>query len=207
MMPQGAARQTARVDLGALLPALPGLRGTVVVARAPDGAGADAARPHERDRALAHALARRLVAETTGRPAPPLAHHCPTCGSTDHGRPSVPGEPELHVSLAHAGGWVAAVVADAPCGVDVEPVRPLDVPPVALTPGEQAALTAADPSGRSALFLAWWTRKEAAAKAGLLHIDDFATYDARTPRAHVADVPVVPAGAPGAAVAAVALRR
>jgi 4'-phosphopantetheinyl transferase len=88
-----------------------------------------------------------------------------------------PGEPlrvtggALHVSVAHAGDWVAvALCAHAPVGVDVEPVaQALEVDALAgqvLAPSEREAFAAvaAGPERHRAL-LTWWTRKEAVLKA------------------------------------------
>ncbi|MFT3971410.1 MAG: 4'-phosphopantetheinyl transferase superfamily protein [Micropruina sp.] len=93
-----------------------------------------------------------------------LQQHCPRCGSTDHGRPSIAGEPEVRVSLSHTRGFVAAVAATAACGIDVEHVAG-SIPRTAVTPGERAWLdTTADPLQG---FTRLWVRKEALVKAGV----------------------------------------
>jgi len=99
----------------------------------------------------AHVLARLLVAERVGA-APAqieLAQRCSSCGGP-HGRPHVVGRAGVHVSWAHSRGWVAAMAADEPCGIDVEPA---DRPP---------------PPGRD---LRWWVRQEALVKAGAGDLD------------------------------------
>ena len=84
---------------------------------------------------------------------------CPRCAEP-HGRPRVPGDP-VHVSVSHSGEWVAvAVYPDAPVGVDVELIRPIDTAGMAglvLAPGEQADSLEE--------FYTHWTRKESVVKA------------------------------------------
>jgi 4'-phosphopantetheinyl transferase len=76
----------------------------------------------------------------------------------------------IEFSLSRRGRWCAvALSADAPVGIDVEPVRPLPgmeeivaefFPPVA-----RAAFASAAPEQRQIVFFRWWTRIEAAVKA------------------------------------------
>jgi 4'-phosphopantetheinyl transferase len=77
---------------------------------------------------------------------------------------------DLHVSVAHAGAWVAAAIARHPVGVDVEPSdRAMDVEALAeqaLAPAEREALAGRRGAGeRDRALLTWWTRKEAVLKA------------------------------------------
>ncbi len=78
--------------------------------------------------------------------------------------------PALRASLSHAGGWVVlATSARGPLGVDVEAVRPrAGVERIAarfFTPAEHACLAACAEPGRTLLFYALWTAKEARIKA------------------------------------------
>jgi len=76
----------------------------------------------------------------------------------------------IEFSLSRRGRWCAvALSADAPVGIDVEPVRPLAgmdeivaefFPSVART-----AFASAAPDQRQIVFFRWWTRIEAAVKA------------------------------------------
>jgi len=76
----------------------------------------------------------------------------------------------IEFSLSRRDRWCAvALSADAPVGIDVEPVRPLAgmdeivaefFPPVART-----AFASAAPDQRQIVFFRWWTRIEAAVKA------------------------------------------
>lgn len=114
----------------------------------------------------AHLLVRACAADLLG--AVPdrvrLEQHCPRCGAAGHGRPSVAGEPGLFVSLSHTRGYVAAVAATAPCGIDVQTIA-TDVIPRAVLGRERAWLDAQE--DRLLGFTRLWVRKEALVKAGL----------------------------------------
>ncbi|MFT4265543.1 MAG: 4'-phosphopantetheinyl transferase superfamily protein [Nocardioides sp.] len=119
-------------------------------------------------RAAAHALVLEAAAEWLGVAARDLAltHRCPDCDSDEHGVPLVAGRLEVHVSLSHTRGWIAAMAAGGRCGIDVEEVRPLgdSVLRRFLSDAEQAWL-AAQPD-RVAAGVRVWARKEARFKAG-----------------------------------------
>ena len=92
-----------------------------------------------------------------------LQQHCPTCGSDDHGRPTLAGHGEVYVSLSHTTGHVAAMAATTPCGIDVQ-VTAAELVARALTARETKWL-----SGQSAPldgFTRLWARKEALIKLG-----------------------------------------
>lgn len=107
-------------------------------------------------------LLRALVGRRLGVAAEAVAVQrapCPACGGP-HGRPVVPGT-GLHVGVAAAGPVVAAAVAAAPVGVDVERVAAAGFAgfaDVALHPAEHVPRDAVD-AART------WVRKEAALKA------------------------------------------
>ena len=69
----------------------------------------------------------------------------------------------LHHSLSHDGAYAAVLVADAPCGVDVEaPMAGLEAADVVLSARERAAILAhTQPAER---LLQHWVMKEAALK-------------------------------------------
>jgi len=128
----------------------------------------------------AHLLARRGLALATSTADGVLTpvQTCVGCGGP-HGRPHVPGRPDVHLAWAHTRGAVAVVVAGAPCGVDVErsdgrPVAPRVVDR-ALT-AEEATLVRDSPRPRLA-FLEAWGVKESLVKAGE---GDLAAQHART---------------------------
>ncbi|MCZ2849281.1 4'-phosphopantetheinyl transferase family protein [Modestobacter sp. VKM Ac-2978] len=122
----------------------------------------------------AHLLVRRCAAALSGRPVVDLAvqQWCADCGTAGHGRPSIAGSPDVHVSWAHSRGVVVAAASWHPVGVDVETFPPngsvIGRFP-GLTPAEQWQLrSAADPS---LLALRHWVRKECLVKAGAATLD------------------------------------
>lgn len=169
-------------------------------------------RPEDRDdQVAAHVLVRRVAAalladggRAVGAGDLVLEQHCPGCGSDTHGRPAIAGETGLHVSLAHARGWVAAAAAGRPCGIDVEPVGSVAPLPDVLTPGEAAELAALPPAEQPAAFLRLWTRKEAVVKTGAVDLEGLARLDVRGPEP-AAGVRVLGLETPSGVVAALAL--
>jgi 4'-phosphopantetheinyl transferase len=162
--------------------------------------------PGDRARLLAaHVLGRVLVAEQLGL-APvdvALGQTCERCGGP-HGRPiaRVSTGRAPHLSLAHAGNLVVAVVGAAEVGVDVEPV---EQGPAALDAIDATALDAGETIPRDEL-VRWWVAAEALAKArgtgwdapaGSLRIDPLGRADAHR---------VVPIELPAGHVGAVAVR-
>ncbi len=145
--------------------------------------------PADRDaHAAAHLLVRHCVAVLTGRAPSTLdvVQRCAGCGSTEHGRPSVAGLPDLHISLAHSRGAVVAGADRHPVGVDVEGLRPRDldaaVMSFTLTPAEIGRVRSArDPS---TAFLRHWARKECLVKIGAATLDGLSRIevDPRTER-------------------------
>jgi 4'-phosphopantetheinyl transferase len=87
-----------------------------------------------------------------------------------HGKPMVAGHPELHFNLSHSGDTaLVAVTALAEVGIDYERLRDRPrLPDVAqrfFAPDEFERVADAAPEAREAIFLRYWTRKEAVLKA------------------------------------------
>jgi 4'-phosphopantetheinyl transferase len=85
-----------------------------------------------------------------------------------NGRLVPAGETGWHFSLSHAPGLVAVLVSDAPCGVDIEQRRLVQVLAVArryFAAAEVEWLEQLDEAERLPGFLRLWTLKEAAVKA------------------------------------------
>ena len=154
-----------------------------------------ALRPGERDRAdalrrpadrrdfvAAHLLVRVCAAHLLRLPAQQIqiVQRCASCGG-DHGQPSVPGAPQIGVSLSHARGHVAAAAGAGPVGVDIEPVVDAGIVPElagsVLAAGERAALTGLAEPAAAAALTRQWVRKEALVKIGVLTLDSFAELD------------------------------
>lgn len=106
----------------------------------------------DRDRSLAAALLMRRVLGTDD------------VRRTAYGQPFLPGARPF--SLSHAGEWAVLAVADAPVGVDLEPMRPENfegLARVAFHETEREMLAASqDPQ---ACFFDLWTMKESYLKA------------------------------------------
>lgn len=121
--------------------------------------------------AASRALLRELLQAATGVPAgawdvsaqagsAPMAHatRCDLAPAA------------VHVSLSHRLDWVAAAVADAPVGVDLECEQPPRSDPgeraaLMLAPAEHVAWNDLAPDAREAALLSRWTAKEAWFKA------------------------------------------
>ncbi|MET3987986.1 4'-phosphopantetheinyl transferase superfamily protein [Streptomyces sp. PvR034] len=127
--------------------------------------------PARRDDVLAARLLVRLcIARFTGlapRASAP-AQYCARCARSGHGRPYLPGRPDVGVSLSHADGLVAAAVGPGAVGIDVEPATrrtgPLSVWGRLLPAAELRRAAALPDPGPELLRL--WVRREALFKAG-----------------------------------------
>lgn len=111
---------------------------------------------------LSRLLLRRALTTHTGEPDAGFTFSRAASGrlQLDH--------PALHASLSHGLGRVAALVADAPCGVDIEGARANDGLRLArrhFAATEIAYLESLPDHARQDGFLRLWTLKEAAVKA------------------------------------------
>lgn len=119
----------------------------------------------------AHANVRRSVARyltVDPREVSIGRQPCARCGSTEHGPPTVVRPSGVgHISLSRAGRRHAIAIGDAPLGVDIERRRG-DTDRLAtavLTSMELRLRRSVQHDRRDELFLRWWVRKEAVAKA------------------------------------------
>ena len=89
----------------------------------------------------------------------------------DGGMPTADG---VYVSLSHAGGLVAAAIADTPVGIDIEPIRHLPRRDALGTryfsPEERERLIKAPDAQKDEIFFRIFTEKEAYAKANGLSL-------------------------------------
>ncbi|MEU3523149.1 4'-phosphopantetheinyl transferase superfamily protein [Streptomyces sp. NPDC038707] len=133
-----------------------------------------------RDFVAAHVLVRLCAARLLGvAPAEvAFAQYCPTCRGTGHGRPHLTDRPDVHLTLSHADGVVAAAAGHVPVGIDVERRgrgRGTDVMRRVLTAAELDLVTAhPDPDHA---FLRQWVRKEALIKVGRTDLDSLGALD------------------------------
>ena len=133
------------------------------------------------DFVAAHVLVRFCAARLLGVPAGTvvLAQRCPDCGDSAHGKPYLPEHPDVHVSLSHTQGLVAAAAGLHPVGVDVElPTRgdaSTEMYERVLAEVElKQVLEHRDPARA---FLRQWVRKEAMIKIGRTTLDTLAAVD------------------------------
>ncbi|OPG03935.1 hypothetical protein B1R27_27030 [Streptomyces sp. GKU 895] len=145
--------------------------GATLTARERDRAARLPAGARRTDYLAAHILVRLCAARLTGIPVRDLEirQTCDECGARDHGRPFVPGWPDLGVSLSHTRGAVAAVAGWGVVGVDVENAAEATafdrrVAHRVLTAAELRAVEGSRDPGRA--FLSLWVRKEALIKTG-----------------------------------------
>lgn len=97
-----------------------------------------------------------------------LPGHAPQFSRTESGRLVLASHGDWHISLSHAQAGIAVIVAQRPCGIDIEPPRPVAMEKITaryFSAGENATMLATPTAHRPALFFRLWTLKEAGAKA------------------------------------------
>ncbi len=122
--------------------------------------------PVKQRRAIA---ARGSLRRALGRRLDLPAHRVQLAREND-GKPVLSGAQQgaLHFNLSHSGDIaVLAVTEAAPVGIDIEPLREMNlgIADAIFGPSERAAFAACDVAVQSRALLARWTMKEAALKA------------------------------------------
>jgi 4'-phosphopantetheinyl transferase len=147
-----------------------------------------AIRPPDRRREylVAHALLRHALSVQAGVPAGAWAFEAAAGGKPHVVRPAAARH--LRFNLSHAPGRVAVVVSDGiEVGIDVEPIRPVDIDAIAAAhfhAKEVSHLGALPADRRAAAFFTCWTLKEAWLKGigiGLHAALDHAWFDLAAP--------------------------
>lgn len=85
----------------------------------------------------------------------------------EYGKPRLERHPQLHFNLTHSGRWVAAAIDEAPVGVDVEQIKPVDmgIAERFFTPSEQQYIQGETDGNKLTSFYRIWTLKESYIKA------------------------------------------
>jgi 4'-phosphopantetheinyl transferase len=100
-----------------------------------------------------------------------VSRRCRHCGHPTHGKPTLPGAPDVSFSTSHSGtiGVIAVAGDGVDVGVDIEQVRPrthlAELAARTLVPEALAAWRAAPEAEQLTRFLHAWTAKEAYLKA------------------------------------------
>lgn len=103
-----------------------------------------------------------------------LCQQCPACGEA-HGVPWFPNAPRVRVSIAHTRGAVIAAAAPTAIGVDIEPIRAVQLADLAPVLSEaEATWLRCNPDDAIRI----WCRKEAAAKAAQVGVSGMGTVNA-----------------------------
>lgn len=160
---------------GADLPAFEqALRGRLAPAQTAHLARIDRLRqPADRLRSLLGHLLLRHMLGAAGVTAMPQIELGP------YGKPQLRMPDAWEFNVSHAGRWVVCALAPTAVGIDIEPVRAIDlrIAERFFQPGEYAALMAHAPDRRPDFFFRLWTAKEAYVKAlGLGLRRDFASF-------------------------------
>lgn len=85
----------------------------------------------------------------------------PRFAYTEHGKPYLPDYPRLHFSISHCREAVGCLLADRPCGLDVECIRPARESLIHYTMNEEEASCILAAPCPDLAFTELWTRKEA----------------------------------------------
>ncbi|MDM5296921.1 4'-phosphopantetheinyl transferase superfamily protein [Bacillus pumilus] len=71
---------------------------------------------------LGEVLIRQLIHEMYGVPIDQIVFE-----TEGNGKPVVQQIPSFHFNLSHSGDWVVCAVDDAPVGIDIEEIKPIDL--------------------------------------------------------------------------------
>ncbi|EST55797.1 4-phosphopantetheinyl transferase [Brevibacillus panacihumi W25] len=111
---------------------------------------------------LADVLIRSILAQSFG-----LSNEQISFQVTRYGKPFVEQLPDFHFNLSHSGDWVVCATSNAPVGIDIEHIRPIeiDVAKRFFSCIEYEDLLAQPREEQLAYFYDLWTLKESYLKA------------------------------------------
>jgi len=126
---------------------------------------------------LADILARIEICRATG-----ISNKELKFSINEYGKPFLTTNPHVHFNISHAGHYIACAVSDAPVGIDIELIKPIEMKIAErfFTPDETAYIIQDESMRR---FYEVWTKKESRIKwEGLgLHkpLTSFSVFDLR----------------------------
>jgi len=88
----------------------------------------------------------------------------PTFGYNQSGKPFLPEYPHIHFSLSHCKKAIGCYISSAPCGLDIESIRPAKDSLVNYCMNEEECNQIFSAPNPDAAFITLWTKKEAVFK-------------------------------------------
>ncbi|ACV61822.1 4'-phosphopantetheinyl transferase [Desulfofarcimen acetoxidans DSM 771] len=111
---------------------------------------------------LAELMLRQIILESLGLSGKEISF-----GANSYGKPFLVGIGDFHFNLSHSGEWVVCVTDNAPVGIDIEMIRPVEynIARKFFLPAEYGDLMAKNEAERLHYFFSLWTLKESYIKA------------------------------------------
>ncbi len=110
---------------------------------------------------LGEVIIRKKVAEFTGIKPEAVELYKNICG-----KPFIINVPDIYFNISHSGNWVVCLLAENPCGVDIEKILEMhmDIAQYFFSKYEYEFLQKADKRLQKELFYELWTLKESFVK-------------------------------------------
>ncbi|WP_353853823.1 4'-phosphopantetheinyl transferase superfamily protein [Bacillus sp. Bos-x628] len=107
---------------------------------------------------LGEVLIRQIIHHMHGTPIDQIAFD-----TEENGKPVVRQIPSFHFNLSHSGDWIVCAVDDAPVGIDIEEIKPIDLAIAKrfFSPEEYTDLLSKPAEQQEAYFFHLWSMKEA----------------------------------------------
>ncbi|MBD3860013.1 4'-phosphopantetheinyl transferase superfamily protein [Bacillus sp. 28A-2] len=107
---------------------------------------------------LGEVLVRQLIHDMYNLPIDQIVFE-----TEGNGKPVVRHIPSFHFNLSHSGDWVVCAVDDAPVGIDIEEIKPIDLAIAKrfFSADEYQDLLSQPPERQEAYFFHLWSMKEA----------------------------------------------
>ena len=113
---------------------------------------------HKQTMLLADLLLRSQLCAKTG-----LKNHELRFAVNPHGKPKLLNMPDVHYNISHSGPHMVCAIGEAPLGIDIEILRPIDLKIAKrfFAPDEFHYIRTAPAYEQQRLFFEIWTKKEA----------------------------------------------